>query len=395
MLKRQRQGQVFHKLVFIGLMALGMLLPVAAQAELADGSDVLPLYRGGLDNAANETVPEPAVEPDAAEAPLQVASRLPEPGVMTQQVATATGNEFFNEDPPLITLGEYLRSGYLMKDHKPLGRIIRNDEFTANAATTEMVNLDIGTDKGLKPGDRLLVYTVNDNFNQGYDFETPVKHPVRKGYALHGDSEVREESIPNNIWDFQVGNEETGVWRKKVDWFDEWMVPQGDAEGNMLRVVGVIDVVAVDENRARAVVVEMMELMPRGAYVTPFPKNLPAMLKKGQRGVSKNLSGYILDHREGYLMASENDIVYIDLGQADNVQPGDRFDIIAASKEEKLEYRSLISALEPMWEDDPRPMMDRTIGELVVVKVGETSSTAMILDGEEPILPGHRVRSKR
>lgn len=57
--------------------------------------------------------------------------------------------------------------------------------------------------------------------------------------------------------------------------------------------------------------------------------------------------------------------------------------------------RSLINHVEKIVDPEPRLSIDRVIGELVVVKVGGKSSTAMIVDGSEPILPGHRIRSKR
>jgi hypothetical protein len=376
----------------MSLLVLVAAGPVQAEpevmAELTTGSDMLPLFRGDL-NDAEEAMPR-----EEAENPMQVAARLPGPEVISKQVIAAERPTqlFFNEELPLVTLGEYIRSGYLIDEHTPFGSIIRNEGFWTHAINFEIVDLDIGTNKGLKPGDKLLAYVINENFNQGYDTEVPVRHPL---HSDHPYLPIREGGIANDMWDIKVGTGETGVWKKKLDWFDELMIARGEDRGDMLRVVGVLQVKEVDPVRARAEVLEMIELIPRGAFVAPYPKNLPAMLTQSAPSRSKNLSGFIMENREGYLMSSERDIVYIDLGKGENLQPGDRFNIIAAAKEEKPVKRSLINHVEKIVEPEPRMSIDRVIGELVVVKVGGKSSTAMILDGSEPILPGHRIRSKR
>ncbi len=386
-----RKGLVFNYLITGGLFAALAAGPAFAEpdimAELTDGADMLPLYRGGLEESALEASVE-------EEAPMQVAARLPGPEVISKQVTAAPdqATAFFNEDLPLITLGEYIRSGYLIDEHTPFGSIIRNEGFWTNAINYEIVDLDIGTDKGLKPGDKLLAYTINDNFNQGYDLEVPVRHPVKSDHPY---LKEREGGVANDMWDMKIGTGETGIWKKKLQWFDELMIARGEKEGDMVRVVGILEVKEVEANKARAEVTEMIELIPRGSFVAPYPKNIPKMLTESHRGQKKNLAGLIMENREGYLISSERDIVYIDIGKRDAVAPGDRFEILAAAKEEKLVIRSLIKHVDKIVEPEPRMSMDRIIGELVVVKVGDKTSTAMVVDGSEPILAGHRIRSKR
>lgn len=280
----------------------------------------------------------------------------------------------------------------MIDEHTPFGSIIRNEGFWNHAINFEIVDLDIGTNKGLKPGDKLLAYVINQNFNQGYETEVPVRHPLKSDHPY---LTTREGGVANDMWEMKVGTGETGVWKKRFDWFDELMIARGEDRGDMVRVVGILEVKEVDAERARAEVLEMIETIPRGAFVAPYPNNIPAMLTENSPSRSKNLSGFIMESREGYLMSSERDIVYIDLGKGQNLQPGDRFSILAAAKEEKPVKRSLINHVEKIVDPEPRMSMDRVIGELVVVMVGDKSSTAMILDGSEPILPGHRIRSKR
>ncbi|QPJ62221.1 MAG: hypothetical protein G3M70_10200 [Candidatus Nitronauta litoralis] len=388
---KTRKCLVFNYLIVMGLMALVATGPALAEpevmAELTSGSDMLPLYRGDL-----EETETPASQAQS-DNPMQVASRLPAPEVISKQVTAASPpTQFFNENLSLITLGEYIRSGYLVDEHTPFGSIIRNEGFWSNAINYEIVDLDIGTNKGLKPGDKLLAYLINDNFNQGFDLEVPVRHPVQSDHPY---LKTRDGGVANDLWDMKIGTGETGIWKKKLEWFDELMIARGEDRGDMVRVVGILEVKQVEAEKARAQVTEMIELIPRGSFVAPYPKNLPAMMTEDFRGPRKNLSGFVMENREGYLLSSERDIVFIDLGKTHNVAPGDRFDILAAAREEKEVIRSLINHVEKIVDPEPRLSIDRVIGELVVVKVGGKSSTAMIVDGSEPILPGHRIRSKR
>ncbi len=359
--------------------------PVSAEPPLMAGlisdTDALPLYKEESPVIPNSGRSLPA--------PDQVASRLPDPATVARATSSVTGTEYFLDTLPLVTLGQYIRAGHVTLNDKPHGQIVRNEGFWNNAFAQEIVNLDFGADKGARPGDKLLAYVLNENFHQGFNTEKKVRHPTKDE-----DGKVLENEIANDMWDLEL-SQETGVWRKEVKFFDNFMLPTKELKGDMVRIVGKLVIEEVGAKRSRARVVEMIELIPRGSFVTPYPKNVPKMLSQSHKGTGKNLSGYILDNREGYLLGSENDVVYIDLGANSQVKPGDRFVILASSTEEPEVVRSLIPKFEPIYKDPPRKMLDRRIGELVVVTVGDNSSTAMILDSLEPILPGHRIKSKR
>jgi hypothetical protein len=119
------------------------------------------------------------------------------------------------------------------------------------------------------------------------------------------------------------------------------------------------------------------------------------MLPLNAQAKKKDLSGYILDSREGYQLSGENDIVYIDIGSTDQVEVGDRFDVIAGSHEEKLVRRSLVPIVDEILDKDDRQLMDRKIGQILVISAEQETATAIITDSEEPVLPGHRIHSIR
>lgn len=392
------------RLVFM-ILAWLAVAPAAAQTQevagLASGPQMLPAFRGEVETPPAE-IRQAEARPQAmpgdrgllTEDP-QMAARLPESQILTQAATQATAGatvkpRYFIKEPPLVTLPEYLRGGYITPDQKPYGTIIRNQKFWVNIIQEETVYVDFGSNKGAQPGDRFLIYVVNENFKGSYDYHNPVRHPV-----IDEKDRTRSENVANKIWQLWPG-EEPGVWRNEMgDYFDKMLKQRGKLAGDSIRVVGVLEIIEPGADLSSARVTEMYGLIPRGALLTPYPKNLPAMVEQNFKAPAKNLTGYVLDHSEGYLMAGEKDLVYIDKGRADNVQLGDRFVVLAANKEEKIIYRSLIPYAEKLWKPEPRQMLDRKIGELVVVDTQENTATAVVVDSQEPILAGHRIRSKR
>ena len=94
----------------------------------------------------------------------------------------------------------------------------------------------------------------------------------------------------------------------------------------------------------------------------------------------KDIKGYIISNRGNNLMFTMNDVVFLDQGEEDGVDLGDRFEIYA--------YPLTIDEDE----DDINP---EVIGEITIISIQEDTSTGVILNAVEPIFPGHKVRSKR
>ncbi len=94
----------------------------------------------------------------------------------------------------------------------------------------------------------------------------------------------------------------------------------------------------------------------------------------------KSINGYIVSNRGNNLIFTMNDVVYLDRGEEDGVDPGDRFEIYA--------YPLTI-------DEDPEDINPDIIGEIAVISVQEETSTGVILNASEPIIPGHKIRSKQ
>ena len=96
----------------------------------------------------------------------------------------------------------------------------------------------------------------------------------------------------------------------------------------------------------------------------PIPKN-PALRGKW---------GYILASKEEKRMTTDLGVVYIDLGVADKVKPGDKFVVRRSGT--------------------PAGMPDVDVGEIQVISVRDTTATAMVLDADEPLESGFRLYYK-
>ena len=94
----------------------------------------------------------------------------------------------------------------------------------------------------------------------------------------------------------------------------------------------------------------------------------------------KDIQGHIISNRGNNLMFTMNEVVFIDQGEEDGVEVGDRLEIYA--------YPLTI-------DEDEEDINPEIIGEIAVISLQEDTSTGVILNATEPIIPGHKIRSKR
>ena len=97
--------------------------------------------------------------------------------------------------------------------------------------------------------------------------------------------------------------------------------------------------------------------------LTPYQE--PALVYDSKERKSKDVSGYILEVLDGRTINAQIDIVYLDKGNADGVEPGDRF-MVYPGRNKKENFAR------------------HTIGEARVFLVKEHSATAIITKSTEP-----------
>jgi len=114
-------------------------------------------------------------------------------------------------------------------------------------------------------------------------------------------------------------------------------------------------------------------LMPPQETVESIEGNTPSTTS------GESLQGVIVDVKEGRAAHAQHDVVYIDHGRQDGVRSGDRFAIIRDGK--KTPAFSFGGGVR---------LPQRTIGQLEVIAVQDTTATAQITESTEVVYKGDR-----
>lgn len=272
----------------------------------------------------------------------------------------STAGELGDDAKTLVPYSKFFTAGYVGEEMEPVGGILGNraaksyagiisqDAMTLN----DKLYIDIGQEDDVEVGDRFIVYSQYHE----------VRHPLKT---------------------FSI------TFEREIDWMDsnyrgefyyDMFSARTDAAGSQILVKGVIRVIETASITSRAVVDQAFNPIQVDDLIVPYPDRRPPMIAINYVPPKKDIRGYILDSRGNSQMFSMNDVVFLDQGEEDGVDVGDRFEIYA--------YPLTIDEDE----DDLNPEI---IGEIAVISIQEDTSTGVILSATEPIIQGHKVRSKR
>jgi LysM repeat protein len=106
-----------------------------------------------------------------------------------------------------------------------------------------------------------------------------------------------------------------------------------------------------------------------GSMLTPYQEPVP-IYNSSQRK-AKDITGYILEVTDSRTINAQTDVVYLDKGNADGVEPGDSFLVYA--------------------ETDKKGFPKKMIGDVQVFLVKEHTSTAIVKKSTEPMGKGNVV----
>lgn len=144
--------------------------------------------------------------------------------------------------------------------------------------------------------------------------------------------------------------------------------------GRLIKVLGVLQITAKGKkNVDTARITISFDASERGSMLTPYQE--PTLIYDTTQTKSKDISGYILQVMDGRSINAQTDIVYLDKGNDDGVEPGDRFLIYA--KPQKGAY--------------PTPLL----GEAQVFLVKEKTSTAVVRKSVNTIAKGDKIEFKK
>jgi len=149
----------------------------------------------------------------------------------------------------------------------------------------------------------------------------------------------------------------------------------GDSYGRLIKVMGILQVTARDpaNGMLTARITISFDAIEKDNLLTPYQE--PTLLYESGRQRSKDVSGYIIEVLDGRTINAQTDIVYLDRGTVDGVEPGDRFWVYIESDER----------------DQPRKM----IGEVQVFLVKEHTATAVVRKSVDTLAKGDIIEFKK
>ncbi len=148
----------------------------------------------------------------------------------------------------------------------------------------------------------------------------------------------------------------------------------GKYYGRLIKVLGVLQLTEKGAPGTYAARVTLsFDTIEKGNLLTPYQE--PTLIFKTAQEKPKDINGYILEVRDGRTINAQADIVYLDKGSTDGVDPGDRFTIYA--RPQKKIY--------------PKEV----IGEAQVFLVKEHTATALVTKSANIIVRGDEVEYKK
>ncbi len=144
--------------------------------------------------------------------------------------------------------------------------------------------------------------------------------------------------------------------------------------GTLIKGLGLLQITArePDSNVCTARITLSFDAIEKGSMLTPYQEPVPVYRSSQKK--AKDISGYIVEVTDRRSINAQTDVVYLDKGTSDGVEPGDSFIVY-----EEPEKRGL-------------PMKE--IGEVQVFLVKEHTSTAVVRKSSEPMGKGSLVGFK-
>ncbi len=272
----------------------------------------------------------------------------------------STAGDLGDDAITLVPYSKYFTAGYVGEEMDPIGGVLgprstraRGGIISKDAMSIlDIIYIDIGQEDDVEVGDRLIVFSQ----------ENEVRHPL-KTFLFTFDREV--DLLDNDY---------------EGEFYSNRFAFRTDIAGNQIEVKGVIRVIETASITSKAVVEQSFHPIMVDDLLVSFPSRRPPMIAFNYIPPKKDINGYILSSRGNTLMFTLNDVVYLDKGEADGVDQGDRFEVYA--------YPLTI-------DEDEEDINPQVIGEIAIISIQEDTSTGVIMNASEPLFPGLKVRSKR
>ncbi|MBI5657127.1 MAG: LysM peptidoglycan-binding domain-containing protein [Geobacter sp.] len=147
--------------------------------------------------------------------------------------------------------------------------------------------------------------------------------------------------------------------------------------GYKVTPLGTLQIVELEDKVSKAIITKSYEEIGPGAYLMPYAEPLRAIALKS---ADRDLTGYIVETKSGNKAIASGDIAYLDLGKNQGLQVGNMVYVI----------RDVYP--DPKFIDVPvGKLPSEVIGAMVVVDIGPSTSTALVVKSIDTIYRGDRV----
>jgi len=215
--------------------------------------------------------------------------------------------------------------GFLMeREIHPTGFIVSTNQNRGIVGTDDIVYTDIGRENGANVGDRFSIYRKMG----------PVSHPVTSVIL-----------------------------------------------GERVQALGELQLSEVEQKVSKAIITKSYQEISPNTFLLPYrERRVSVPLKAADR----DLVGYIVESQTGNAALAVGDAIYLDLGTAHGVKPGNLLYIVRDVKPDQRYAQAKIEKL---------PV--EVVGALVVVGTGLNTSTAIIVKSVDTVYRGDRVELKK
>jgi LysM repeat protein len=151
--------------------------------------------------------------------------------------------------------------------------------------------------------------------------------------------------------------------------------------GQKVIPLGTLQLSEVEEKASKAIITKSYQEIGAGSFLLPYRERRRDVALKA---ASREFQGYIVDSQTGNNILGAGDIAFLDLGRRQGAEAGNMLYIV---RDVELDQKFI---------DVPvGKLPEELIGALVVVDVGENTSTALIIKSIDTIYRGDRVELKK
>jgi LysM repeat protein len=272
--------------------------------------------------APKEEVPAPVQEPKPAEGIAAAAPKpvQPAPPAAPEEAAPEEGMTLVApEEQPVPVIDKYsmLSAGFVNNIESSDMIVGSADRGKTTFGYDDIVYVNVGSKENVNVGDKFLIYVPLEK----------VKHPKT-----------------------------------------------GERYGRLIRGLGILQITAKDSSDVLTARITLsFDAIERKNLLTPYQE--PSLVYRSSQKRAKDISGYIIEVTDHHSINAQTDIVYLDRGSVDGVEPGDRFVVYA--------------------EPDKKGFPRKAIGEVTVFLVKDRTSTAVVSASQEEIGKGDAIDFKK